>query len=281
MSRPLRIEFSGALYHIISRGNRQEDIYDDDWDRLSFLSLLEELHADYNWVCHSYCLMNNHYHFLIETPDANLSKGMRHINGVYTQRYNRRHERVGHLFQGRYKAILVEKENYLLELSRYIVLNPVRAGLVRAPEDWPWSSYRATVGQSPSPSYFNAAWLLATFGTTLSLAIERYKAFVAEGKIQAAARPDVRHQVYFGSEQFVEEMQLKIDGSKSLSEVPSTQRRPQPKALSYYEASASCRNMAIVEAYAGGGYTLKELGCYFGLHYSTISGIIRNHKSNG
>jgi len=117
MARPIRLEFPGALYHITSRGNRREDIYDGDADREKFLAILTEVCETYNWVCHAYCLMGNHYHLLIETPEGNLTRGMRQLNGVYTQRYNRRHARVGHLFQGRYKAILVEKDSYLLELA--------------------------------------------------------------------------------------------------------------------------------------------------------------------
>ena len=127
MVRPLRIEFAGALYHITSRGNERQDIYRDDTDRQQFLSILGDCIQKYNWHCHAFCLMSNHYHLLIETAAPTLSKGMRQLNGVYTQFHNIRHKRVGHLFQGRYKAILVEKEYYLLELSRYIVLNPVRA----------------------------------------------------------------------------------------------------------------------------------------------------------
>lgn len=155
MSRPLRIEFAGALYHVTSRGNRQEDIYHDDADRHLFLKTLGNVCAVYNWRCHSFCLMSNHYHLLVETPDANLSKGMRQLNGVYSQSYNRKYKRVGHVFQGRYKAIHVEKESYLLELSRYIVLNPVRAEMVRSAEEWPWSSYRPTVRQLQGFGWLN------------------------------------------------------------------------------------------------------------------------------
>ncbi len=122
MARPLRIEFAGALYHVTSRGDGQEDIYLDDTDREIYLEVLADVQHRFNWAIHAYCLMSNHYHLLIETPDSNLAKGMRHLNGVYTQRFNRRHKRVGHVFQGRYKAILVQKDNYLLELARYIVL---------------------------------------------------------------------------------------------------------------------------------------------------------------
>lgn len=130
MSRPIRIEFSGALYHVTARGNRREAIYVDDADRERFLTVLSEVVSVFNGVCHAWCLMTNHYHLLVEAPDGNLSKGMRQLNGVYTQASNRRHGRVGHLFQGRYKAILVDSDSYLLELARYVVLNPIRAGMV-------------------------------------------------------------------------------------------------------------------------------------------------------
>ncbi len=133
MARPLRIEFAGALYHITSRGDGGDDIYIDDNDRENFLAVLGHVCERFNWVCHSYCLMSNHYHLLIETPEGNLSQGMRQLNGVYTQRFNRNHERVGHVFQGRYKAILVDADNYLVQLIRYIHLNPARAGLVKDP----------------------------------------------------------------------------------------------------------------------------------------------------
>ena len=151
MSRPLRIQFPGALYHLTSRGNRQEDIYLGNFDRERFLVVLAEVCNRFNWGCHSYCLMSNHYHLLIETPEGNLSQGMRQLNGVYTQCFNRRHKRVGHVFQGRYKSILVQENSYLLELARYIVLNPVRANMVGCPSDWPWSSYRATAGLCRNP----------------------------------------------------------------------------------------------------------------------------------
>jgi len=129
MARPLRIELAGALYHVTSRGDERRPIFFEDGDRSAFLAVLGEVIARFGWLCHAYCLMTNHYHLLVETPHANLSQGMRQLNGVYTQYVNRSHRRVGHLFQGRFKGILVEKESYLLELARYVVLNPVRAGM--------------------------------------------------------------------------------------------------------------------------------------------------------
>ncbi len=279
MARPLRLEFAGALYHVTSRGDRRENIYEDDADRRAFLSVLGGVSDTHNWVCHAYCLMDNHYHLLIETPDANLSRGMRQLNGVYTQTFNRFHGGAGHVFQGRYKAIVVEKQSYLLELSRYIVLNPVRAGMVRWAREWPWSSYRATVGQSKGPDCLNVEWLLAAFGKRKTVAIERYKKFISEGKGQPSPWAMLRNQVYLGGEPFIERMQSLIDGDKELSEVPSSQRRPMPKELGYYEASNRDRNSAITQAYRSGGYTLREIGDHFALHYSTVSGIIKSHKS--
>lgn len=141
MTRPLRLEFPGALYHVTSRGDRRGTIYLDDTDRLAWQEVLALVCERYHFVVHSFCQMSNHYHLLVETVEANLSQGMRQLNGVYTQHFNRRHKLVGHVLQGRYKAILVQKENYLLELARYIVLNPVRAHMVASPDDCYWSSH--------------------------------------------------------------------------------------------------------------------------------------------
>ena len=156
MARPLRIQYPGALYHVTSRGNARASIYADDGDRRRFLDVLGEVVESYRWCCQAYCLMPNHYHLVVETPQANLSRGMRHLNGLYTQRYNRHRSRVGHVFQGRFKGILVERESHLLELVRYVVLNPVRAGIVEAAENYAWSSLRATLRLAPAPS-----WLLS------------------------------------------------------------------------------------------------------------------------
>src|SRR5581483_6583427 len=144
MARPLRIEYPGALYHITTRGNARRAVFKDASDRALFLDTLQRVSERYHWLCHAYCLMDNHYHLVLETLDGNLAQRMRQLNGIYTQAYNRRHRRVGHLFQGRYKAILVDKESYLLEVCRYVVLNPVRAKAVDHPGRWKWSSYGGT-----------------------------------------------------------------------------------------------------------------------------------------
>jgi len=279
MARPLRLEFAGALYHVTSRGNRREAIYEQDIDRESFLTILSDVCEQFHWICYAYCLMDNHYHLLVETPEANLSKGMRQLNGRYTQTFNRSHRRVGHVFQGRYKAILIDKESYLLELSRYIVLNPVRARMVHSAIEWVWSSYRETIGQQVKPDWLHSDWLLAGFGRKKSKAIDAYKQFVSEGKGQPSPWEQLKNQIFLGDEQFVESMQRQIESDKELSEVPSSQRRAVPKELSYYEREYKVRNEAIILAYASGGYSLKEVGDYFKLHYSTVSGIVKNHKS--
>jgi REP element-mobilizing transposase RayT/predicted RNase H-like HicB family nuclease len=143
MARPLRLEFPGAIYHVTARGNARAAIFLGHEDRQCFMDVFGECIKRFHWLCHTYCLMDNHYHLLVETPEGNLSFEMRQLNGIYTLRFNRRHGRIGHVFQGRFKAILVERESYLLELCRYVVLNPVRAGMVANAAQYPWSSYPA------------------------------------------------------------------------------------------------------------------------------------------
>jgi putative transposase len=147
VSRPFRLEIAGGLYHVTSRGDRCEDIYRDDIDREAWLSTLAQTCERYHWLIHAWCQMSNHYHLIVETVEGNLSAGMRQLNGVYTQAVNRRHGQSGHVFQGRYKAILVVRVSYLLELSRYVVLNPVRAAMVKHTRQWKWSSYHAMIGK--------------------------------------------------------------------------------------------------------------------------------------
>jgi hypothetical protein len=225
--------------------------------------------------------MSNHYHLLVETPDSNLSKGMRHLNGVFTQRFNRHHGRVGHVFQGRYKSIIVQKDNYLLELSRYIVLNPVRARMVRSARDWPWSSYRATAGQITCPKWLHANWLLSAFGCRKKAALMAYRTFVSDGKNQPSPWEQLKGQIYLGDDLFVKEMQAGAvnESDIDLSEVPVSQRRGIPKALEYYKNESANRDEAIESAYASGGYSMKQIGDYFGLHYSRISRLLKAQKA--
>lgn len=264
MSRPLRLEFHGGLYHVTARGDGREDIFLVDADRTLFLDVLAQATERFNWAAHAYCLMGNHYHLLVETPEGNLSKGMRQLNGVYTQRFNRRHRRVGHVFQGRYKAIIVQKESYLLELARYIALNPVRACMVRSASDWPWSSYRSTAGQADTPDWLSTDWILSAFSVRRDEAIQKYQVFVAEGRNQPGVWEQLKNQIYLGSEAFVQQMQARQPAKADLSEIPLPQRRKLARPLAYYAEQHPDRDDAMALAHASGGYSLKEIGEHFG-----------------
>ena len=215
--------------------------------------------------------MTNHFHLVLETPDPNLSQGMRQLNGVYTQQFNRRHALVGHLFQGRFKAILVERETYLLGLARYVVLNPVRAGMVARPDDWPWSSYRAMVGAAPTPEWLETDWLLGLFGEERAQAQAGYAAFVVEGIGQPSIWEGLRHQILLGSESFVEQLFGASKPMGQLREVPRAQRRVLAKPLAEFAAAYPLRREAMARAFLTGAYTMQEIAEHFRVHYSTVS----------
>jgi REP element-mobilizing transposase RayT len=184
MPRPPRIQFPGAVYHVTSRGIRKQPIFLDDADRVRFLDLLTLVVVRSAWRCHTYCLMTNHVHLLVETPKGNLSLGMCLLNGLYARRFNGRYGFEGHLFDKRFGAVLVEGESHLLELARYIVLNPVRAGLCADPGDWPWSSYLATIGAVNRPPLLSISWLLGSFGSNVDAARAAFRRFVRDGLAQ-------------------------------------------------------------------------------------------------
>ena len=269
MSRPLRIEFSGAVYHVTSRGNARQKIYREDYDREQFLSTLAHAIGRYHWLCYAYCLLDNHYHLLIETPKANLSLGMRQLNGVYTQGFNRRHHRVGHLFQGRFKGILVQKESHLLELCRYVVLNPVRARMARQAGQWAWSSYRATAGQVPVPGFLVVDWILGQFGRHLHDTQSQYRQFVEEGS--ASPWENLRGQIYLGGEDFV----VKHQPDRVIQEIPRAHTQAHRPALSELLSGRRDLNRAIHRAYNRYGYRMQEIARYLGMHYSTVSRWLR------
>lgn len=279
MSRPVRIAFPDALYHVTARGDRREDIVEDDEDRRVFLQTLEKVISQFNWLCYAWCLMDNHYHLLIQTPDGNLSKGMRQLNGVYTQASNRRHRRVGHLFQGRFKAILVDSDAYLLELSRYVVLNPVRAGMVDTPAEWAWSSYRETVGLAPPAAWLAVDGLLAAFAEQRSLAQSRYAQFVKEGMQADTPWKQIKGQVFLGDEAFVQRMQECLAAeNRDDVQIPFVQRRPSPPSLSQIQNETPDRNAAIRLAYATGAYSYQDIADYFEIHFTTVGRVVRQAK---
>jgi len=276
MARPLRLEYPGALYHVTARGNALQDIFLDDEDREAFLRVLGSVCERADWLIHAYCLMGNHYHLVLETPEPTLARGMRQLNGVYTQAFNRRHGRAGHVLQGRYKAILVDKDAYLMALCRYVVRNPVRAGLVADAGDWPWSSYRATMGKLRAPAWLAVDPLLELLHYARGPARRAFGRYVRGGDDDLWQ--NLRQQIYLGSEEFVAEVQSRIDPSQDLSEIPGAQRRPAAEPLSWYAEQYPDRGEAMAQAYLSGAYTLAAIARHFGVHYSTVSRAVRRHE---
>jgi putative transposase len=186
MPRRPRFQEPGAIYHVTSRGTEGRAIFLDDLDRELFVAELGEVVKAGSWMCPAYCLMTNHFHLVIQTPQADLAVGMHAVNSTHANYFNRRHNHVGHLFQSRYTSILIERESHLLQACRYVVLNPVRAGLCRRPGYWRWSSYRATAGYVPAPDFLDVDWVLSQFGNNARRAALRWVEFVADGVADAA-----------------------------------------------------------------------------------------------
>lgn len=281
MSRPLRIEFPGAVYHVTSRGDRRESIFVDDHDRRGFLDTVAQALSRFDAEILAYCLMSNHYHFVLHTRQANLSLLMRQINGVYTQAFNRQHNKVGHLFQGRFKAILVDREAYLLEVCRYVELNPVRARMVKNPEAWAWSSYRAHVGLADSPAWLDTDGLYGyLLAHTPRSAAERRRAANRYARLVAAARDvhlwdtALRQQIYLGDEVFVERMQKIADPQRTAArEIPKAQRRT-TRSLAQWLSTCESREEALFRAHTESGLTMSAIAKELGLSVSRISRLI-------
>ncbi|MDD4903468.1 MAG: transposase [Candidatus Bipolaricaulis sp.] len=277
MARPLRIAYEGAVYHVTSRGNARQDIFLVDSDRKAFVDLLGDTVNRFTWICHAYCLMTNHYHLLVETPEANLSHGMRHLNSVYTQAFNRRHMRCGHVLQGRFKAIVVEKDAYLLELVRYVVLNPVRAEAVRSARDWPWSSYRATAGMEQAPGFLTTSWILRQFHRTPERAMKLYRDFVKQGR-EVEAWSDLRGGILLGTDGFVDKLRPLLTDYEALREIPRRERLATHPSLDELFADVHTkedRDRKIHAAVRAHQYTLQAVADFLGLCRSTISIIAR------
>ena len=273
MARPLRLELPGGIYHVTARGNERRWIFRDDADRLAFLDVLARVLDRFGWLCLAYCLMGNHYHLLVETPRPNLARGMRQLNGVYAQRFNRRHNRVGHLTQGRYGAVLVEGDEHLLAVASYIVRNPVRAKLCAHAEEWRWSSYRATLGLAP-PGTVAAEAILLRLGPTRLAARLRFRSFVEQG----GARPEpTAGGVVFGGEPFVRAHTSDVG---PVPEVPRRHRRPLRPPLAELLGTLP-PDEAIACAYSEYDYRMREIAGALGCHYATISRRLRAFEKDG
>jgi putative transposase len=284
MSRPLRIEFPGAVYHVTSRGDRRETIYRDDEDRDTQLTVIAQAMARFDAQVLAYCLMGNHFHLVLYTRQANLSRLMRQVNGVYTQAFNRRHGLVGHLFQGRFKAILVDRDAYLLSLCRYVERNPVAAGIVSAPEDWPWSSCRAHLGQAATPPWLDSDGLHGyLMGVPVHNKADRRRAVRLYAKLVSQPRDDdanfwsdaLRHQIFLGDESFVERMQGHAEPGHLLQKgIPKAQRQ---RPLTVQNCLTQCAGnlaCALHMAYREGGVTMPALAQQAGLSVTHVSRLI-------
>lgn len=284
MTRPLRIEFPRALYHVTARCDDKQRIFMDDNDRNRFLQIFGDIHERYQWITYAWCLMDGQYHFVIETPQPNLSKGIKLLNGIYTQYFNYIHGRVGHLFQGRYKSILVDKERYLIELVRHVVLEPVRNNLVEKPEDWLWSSYRHSAGLAPSPQWLNREWILEELSPGVSGSEKKsdiYKTYILEGIGQGKdLMNNVRQQIYLGDEDFISAVQSKTNMEGDLIDIARVQKRSPLNELEEFEARYANRKEAMAMAYFSGNYSQAEIARYFGVHYNTVSRAVKEFKEN-
>lgn len=283
MARPLRIEYPGAYYHVTSRGNEQKDVFKSQKDREKFLSYLESATKRYDALIHAYCLMGNHYHLLLETPAGNLAEIMRHINGAYTTYFNVKRKRSGHLFQGRYKAILVEADEYATELSRYIHLNPVNAHIIARPEDYQWSSYRCYIGQSLPPAWLKMDFVLEYFAVNAADASNKYRQFVEDklGKEYASPLKAVVGSSLLGSQGFIEEITAVHLQEKAVGrDVPALRqltRQPQPEDIIrevkavFAENEKQARLAAMHLCHKYSGSKLRQIGSLFDVRESAIT----------
>ncbi|MBK8174408.1 MAG: helix-turn-helix transcriptional regulator [Rhodospirillales bacterium] len=248
MSRPLRIEFADAVYHVSARGNAGQTIFLKDGDRRAFIELLGREVAQHRWRCHGFCLLDDQYRLLIETPEANLGRGIGRLNAMYSQWFNRRHGRVGHLFQGRYKAIVIEKAVWIARLARDLAWAPVHAGLAKRPGHWEWSSHRLLAKNRQGPPWLVIDDILAEFAGAPEGTRKAYRLFVAEGKNAPSPWASVRAQMYLGSEAFLRSMAERAR-SRPSEQIPRAMLCPdRPTRETIIDAVATAAGVAATTA---------------------------------
>jgi putative transposase len=295
MARPLRLEHEDALWHVTSRGNEKKDIFRDDLDRERFVLMLSQSVIRFGWRLLSWVLMSNHYHLIIQTPQPNLSRGMHWLNGRYAQWFNRRHERCGHLFQGRFHGALIDKDSYFLSVVRYVVLNPVRAGLVDRPDEWRWSSYRQSAGLELPKRWLAVEELLHTFGGANLRGCEEYVRFVNAADASPSPWNHVVAQIYLGSPEWLERINERVASTPRSREHPHAQTRPIRLAMNDVIAvvaktfdttpdqlrtgsrrEAMARSIVAFLAFEDGLYTQGEIAAVLQVRSpSTASGMVR------
>lgn len=294
MARQLRIEFNGAFYHITSRGNLRDDVFFEDRDREKFLEILSKTKERYSYLLHAYALMGNHYHLLIETPKANISQIMQNINTSYTVYVNRKYQRSGHLFQGRFKGIIVDKDEYLVTLSRYIHLNPVRAGIVEKPDDYRWTSYAVHIGKKVEKALVDAGDTLSLFSDEKGGAIKAYKDFVEAGMgSEDSPFKGLDGGIVLGAKRFKEKVARMLGKLKADGELPHVKRLRDTVSIervvsvcsTYYGTTAENltrrsrgkaeRRVAIYLSKVLSARKNGEVGDYFGINGQAVSVAIK------
>jgi putative transposase len=296
VARQLRIEFEGAFYHITSRGNQRERIFFEDKDKEMFLEILKRTKERYGYLLHAYVLMDNHYHFLIETPKANISQTMQNVNTSYTVHINRKYKRSGHLFQGRFKGLIVDKDEYLVTLSRYIHLNPVRAGIVQRPTDYRWTSYRAYSAESNKDELVDVEDTLSIFSARKAEAVKGYTEFV-EGGIVGGDNPFAALEggIILGGKSFMKKIKGILGRMKADEEIPQMKQLRASVSIdgvlktccSYYgkgredllQRRNGERNMAVYLSKLFSGKKNIEIGKYFGIKGPAVSNVIKIMES--
>lgn len=280
MTRALRIQYEGAVYHVMSRGNGGHNIFTSIKDRKLFLSVLKSLKSRYFLLIHAYCLMDNHYHLVLETKRANLSDAMRQINGIYTQRYNRAHNRQGHLFQGRFKSIICDKDDYFLTLIRYVVQNPLRGGVVKIDRlaDYQWSSHAEMfLSQQNYEIITDPAFTLSFFSHDRQKALTLYQSFITGGE-DKDIWDDLKAGFIFGGDKFARKINEMIEKDRQSKEIKSMERNPVREPLTAIFSdfiSTLDRNEKILTAHRDHGYKIVTIADYLGIHYSTVSHIVK------
>jgi putative transposase len=273
MARPLRIEFPGAVYHVTSRGNEKRPIFKNDRDRKTFLAFLGETAKRFGWSVTAWVLMSNHFHLVLQTPAPNLSRGMHWLNGSYAGWFNHEHRRWGHLFGGRFKAFLVEKETYFTEVLRYVVLNPVRAGLATAPENYRWSSYRSTAGIEAAPDWLDVNAALMPFAPDTELAQAYYREFVA-AKVGSddCLWDELINGIYLGTEPWAKKMRKAVETKPRSTDHPRLQRTVgRPKMHEVVAAVARAANVAASAIRETRGSCLRRLVAWIGWHEGLVT----------
>ncbi len=283
MARPLRIEFPGAFYHITSRGNKRHNIFTNHEDRNLWINILAKVVKIHGWICYAFCLMDNHYHLVIQTPHGDLSKGMRDLNGMYTQFFNETHQTTGHIYQGRYKAFVIEKGEYFFEAIRYTVLNPVRANMVKHAKEWPWSSYKVTAYGNKMYPFVDQKLIskhFSRYSKTENLSRERFRKFVQEGIDKDSPFKDARHGTILGSDRFMFEIWEQYVEKEEEPEVKLDERRiarPSLEEIFKEVKTMQERNDAIVFARMRCRYSITAIAKHLKMHRSTVSVLFKEN----